>query len=247
MLWIILGTVSAAYYAVVRYVALQQQMTGIWLVLAAVFFVLFLCRRFFPRIPIGKNHSLRIRTFCITSGVLLVFMMGVVAWRIFADMWRNPQEDLAFILLLNQNDLAAETDGEWEARLDEAVAYLEENEETKVIVSGGGHTSRGASEAHAMYGYLLEHGVDGSRIFWEIRSQGTKENLEYALSLVNGHREPVGIVSSDYSMYRTLRIARNQGYVMAEPISTPTTPWLYPHRIAQEILLVLRDKFFGVQ
>ena len=97
-----------------------------------------------------------------------------------------------------------------------------------------------------MYAYLLEHDIAGARILWEIRSETTKENLDLARAMAGGERQPVGIVSSDYSMYRTLRIARNRGYIQAEPIPTPTTPWLYPHRIVQEILQVLYDKFFGI-
>lgn len=246
MLWLILSIVCAAYYTAVTYVALDQQMTWIWLGLAVLFLALFLWNRFWKRHSREKKGSLRIRTFCVTSLFLLLIMTGVVTARILTDMWASPQEDLAFILLLNQNDMAAETEQEWEARLDEAIQYLYDNEETKVIVSGGWDSARGYSEAHTMYAYLLEYGVDGNRVFWEIRSEGTKENLEYARSLCGGHKQAVGIISSDYSMYRTLRIARNQGYVQAEPIPTPTTPWLYPHRIAQEILLVLYDKFFGI-
>lgn len=246
MLWIILSIVCAAYFAAVRYVAQAQQLTGIWLVLAVLFLLLF-CYRWYR-----KKHSerikgyLRLRTFCITTAVLLLFMVGVVAGRILADIWSSPQEGLPHILLLNQSDIAAETGEEWETRLDEAVRYLKANESTRVIVSGGWDTARGASEAHAMYAYLLEHDISGNRILWEIRSETTKENLDLARSMAGGERQAVGIVSSDYSMYRTLRIARNRGYLQAEPIPTPTTPWLYPHRIVQEILQVLYDKFFGI-
>ena len=41
MLWIILSVICAAYYAAVRYVAQAQQLTGIWLVLAVLFLLLF--------------------------------------------------------------------------------------------------------------------------------------------------------------------------------------------------------------
>ena len=246
MLWIILSVICAAYYAAVRYVAQAQQLTGIWLVLAVLFLLLFFYGWYRKTHPEKTKSHLRFRTFCITTGVLVVLMVGVVAWRILADMWSSPENSLPHILLLNQSDIAAETEEEWEARLDEAVRYLKTNESTRVIISGGWDSARGASEAHVMYGYLLEHDIAGNRILWEIRSETTKENLDLARAMAGGDRQSVGIVSSDYSMYRTLRIARNRGYVHAEPIPTPTTPWLYPHRIVQEILQVLYDKFFGI-
>ena len=246
MLWIILSVVCAAYYAAVRYVAQAQQLTGIWLILAVLFLLLFFFHWYRKKHPETRREHLRLRVFCITTAVLAVLMVGVVAGRILADMWSSPQGGLSHILLLNQNDIAAETEEEWEARLDEAIRYLKANEATRVIVSGGWDTTRGASEAHEIYGYLMEHDIAGGRILWEIRSKTTKENLDLAKAMAGGDRQSVGIVSSDYSMYRTLRIARNQGYIQAEPIPTPTTPWLYPHRIVQEILQVLYDKFFGI-
>lgn len=246
MLWIIPSIVCAAYFVAVRYMAQSQQMPGIWLILALLFFVLFIYRWYFRRHPEKKKQSLRIRTFCITSLILFLIMTGVVAGRILADIWSSPEGEPRYILLLNQSGMSDETDQEWQDRMQEAVRYLETHEQARVIVSGGWDEARGYSEAHAMYVYLQEQGINGNRISWEIRSQNTKENLDYARTICGGDRFPVGIVSSDYSMYRTLRVARNQGYIQAEPIPSPTTAWLYPHRIAQEILQVLRDKFLGI-
>jgi len=246
MLWIIISIVCGIYYILVRYVAQSQQLTGIWLVLAVLFFVLFLWRWQVRHAQRGKPLPLRIRTFVITTAALLLLMTGVVAGRILADIWSSPPPDLPYIILLNQNDIAAETEGEWEERLDTALRYLQANTSARVVVSGGWDTARGSSQAHMMYVYLLENGIAGNRIYWEIRSETTKENLELARALVEGDRQSVGIVASDYSMYRTLRIARNQGYMQAEPLPSATTPWLYPHRFVQEILQVLYDKFFGI-
>ncbi len=246
MLWIVLCLVCTVYYAVLRYLAPNQPLAGIWLILAVLFLGLFLYYWYRRRHPDHKKISLRGRTFCITTAILAVILVGVVAGRILTDMWRSPDPNVPFIVLLNQRDTAAETEAEWNARLDQAIRYLRANEATKVVVSGGWDSDRGYSEAHAMYAYLLEQGIDGRRVYWEIRSENTKDNLNYARSIVGGGRQTVGIVSSDYSMYRILRIARNQGYVQAEPIPTPTTVWLYPHRVVQEILQVLYDKFFGI-
>lgn len=246
MLWIILSVVCAAYFAAVRYGAQNERLTGVWLALAVLFLLLFFGRFYRKRHPDQRKRHLKIRTFCITTAALVAVMTGVVVGRILADMWASPMPGLPYIVLLDQSDIAAETEAEWEARLDRAVRYLQTNEGTRVIVSGGWDTVRGASEAHMMHVYLLENGISSSRIYWEIRSQTTKQNLELARSMAEGDRQAVGIVVSDYSMYRTLRIARNQGYVQAEPIPTPTTPWLYPHRVIQEILQVLYDKFFGI-
>lgn len=246
MLWIVLSIACTAYYFAVRYGAQDERLTGIWLILAVFFLLLFFCRYYRKRHPNKGKRHLRIRTFCITTGILLLLMTGVVAGRILTSMWSSAVPGLSYIVLLNQNDIAAESEAEWEARLDQAVRYLQANESTQVIVSGGWDNNRGASEAHIMYAYLLESGIAGTRVFWEIRSETTKQNLDLVRAMANGSHQPVGIVVSDYSAYRTLRIARNQGYFQAEAIPAPTTPWLYPHRIVQEILQVFYDKFFEI-
>ena len=113
MLWIILSVVCAAYYAVVRYMAQAQQLTGIWLILAVLFLLLFFFHWYRKKHPETRREHLRLRVFCITTAVLTVLMVGVVAGRILADMWSSPQGGLSHILLLNQNDIAAETEEEW--------------------------------------------------------------------------------------------------------------------------------------
>ena len=49
-------------------------------------------------------------------------------------------------------------------RLDAAIHYLEENERTMVVVSGGRGPGEDISEADAMEQYLIEQGVAENRI-----------------------------------------------------------------------------------
>ena len=75
MLWIILSIVCAVYYAAVRYVAQAQQLTGIWLILAVLFLLMFSYGRYRKKHPDRIKGYLRVRTFLITTMVLMVLIL----------------------------------------------------------------------------------------------------------------------------------------------------------------------------
>lgn len=62
-------------------------------------------------------------------------------------------------------------------RLDRAVSYLKENDNTLVIVSGGKGINEPATEASVMKEYLINEGINEERIIIEDKSNTTKENL----------------------------------------------------------------------
>ena len=51
-----------------------------------------------------------------------------------------------------------------------ALQYLEENPDTKAVLSGGKGDGESLSEAQAMCNYLVEHGIDRERLILEERN-----------------------------------------------------------------------------
>lgn len=62
-----------------------------------------------------------------------------------------------------------------------ALQYLENNPDTKAVLSGGQGRGEAVSEAKAMYDYLTGHGISRERLILEERSTNTKENLDFSL------------------------------------------------------------------
>lgn len=246
MLWIVLGVVCLVYYGFVTFAAEGQAFTWVWLILAAVFFGMFLKKRYRMRHPAKKKPPLWWKTFCVTTGILTAILLGVTLSRITASMLASPQEGLEYIVILSEDDIAGEGQKELARRLDRAVEYLKANPQTNVIVSGGWSDSQGYSKAHVMYQYLLRQGIATDRIFWETHSQDSRQNLRNSMLIAGGRGASLGIVSSDYFAYRAGRIARSLGMYQTQKIPADTTLWLLPHRLAEELLLVLRDKFLGI-
>jgi len=90
------------------------------------------------------------------------------------------------------------------------------------VVSGGQGADEPMSEARCMYEHLVAMGIEEDRIWMEDQAASTWANLNYALDLIEektGTRpERIGLVSSEYHMFRASLLARDCG---VEPIGIP--------------------------
>ena len=104
-------------------------------------------------------------------------------------------------------------------RLDAALAYLGANPDALAVVSGGQGEGEDITEAKAMADYLTAHGIDSARIVQEDQSRTTSENLENSFAILRARgydpANGVGIVTSEYHLYRAKRMVRALG---AEPV-----------------------------
>ena len=117
-------------------------------------------------------------------------------------------------------------------RLDAALTYLNANPAATVIVSGGQGPGEDITEAKAMADYLTAHGIDSARIVQEDRSRTTRENLENSFAILRARggdpADGVGIVTSEYHLYRAKRMARSLG---ADPAGIAAETTLLSMRI----------------
>lgn len=113
-------------------------------------------------------------------------------------------------------------------RLDAAYDYLQAHPDTICVVSGGQGPGEDITEAKCMAHWLTEKGIDPSRIWQEDMSTSTQENLRFSLELIEdstGNRPgTVGIISSEYHLYRAGLMAQDQN---VQPILIPAkTSWV---------------------
>ncbi len=131
-------------------------------------------------------------------------------------------------------------------RLDAAYEYLSENPDTYCIVSGGKGDDEHISEAQAMYDYLTEKGIDGSRITKEDKSESTMENLLFSKEILerNGNSLDVILVTDGFHQLRAGMMASDCGYNV-KSISSNTPPYLVPAYWAREWLALSFMFVFG--
>lgn len=122
-------------------------------------------------------------------------------------------------------------------RVDRAFVYLEEHAQAVCICTGGQGEDEPCPESWTERNVLLDRGIAAERIFWEDRSENTRQNLVYAKEVVD--REDLGqefaLVTQGFHMYRALQLGKSAGFV---PYSLPaqTDPLLLPEYYGRELL-----------
>ncbi len=129
-------------------------------------------------------------------------------------------------------------------RLDAALEYLEDNPQTRCVVSGGQGSGEVRAEADAMADYLTGRGLDGGRLTLEDRSEDTAENVRNSVVLL-APGETVGIVTNDFHLYRALRIAARNGLPDAAGLAAPSNPLYLPQSVLRECAAIVKDVLAG--
>ncbi len=130
-------------------------------------------------------------------------------------------------------------------RLDAATAYLEENPDTLCVVSGGQGVNEPVTEASGMRDYLLRKGIAAERIISEDQSHNTQQNLEFSRRLVPENVKKVGIVTSSFHVYRSVRLAKAQGFPEAVGIAAASDVYFLPNNMLREFFGVVKDRVCG--
>ena len=215
VLFLILGIVSFLYWIVcIVFAHIGVSWLWIWPAFSSFCFL----RWFMLRRKITVPKWLGIIYFVLLAVFLVAFCC--IESRIILYMNVDPPAGLDYIITLG----AAVRDGKPTSpllfRIEKTEEYLADNPSAKAIASGGKGPAESMSEAECIREYLLEDGIDDSRILLEDRSSDTQENICFSFQLIP-EGASVGIVSNSYHLYRACRIAEANGYqVSAIPAVT---------------------------
>ena len=132
-------------------------------------------------------------------------------------------------------------------RVDKAIQIYERCKVKPVIIpSGGQGADEKISEAAAMGEYLIEHGVSAESIVLEDKSATTRENLLNSKAIIDARGGgKTALVSSNYHVYRCLRIAREVG-LTCTGIGADVALYYWPSALIREFIAVFLTKRFLV-
>lgn len=178
--------------------------------------------RIVSTIPLATIAFLLVFRFCkkpvrIAAAIVLsavVAALLAVEIPIVKAATEKPTRDAEYVIVLGAAVYGEKPSITLEHRLEGAIRYLNENPDTKVVVSGGQGEGEDISEAECMRRYLTENGIDPARILIEDRSTSTKENLAFSKTVIEadgGKTARVAIVSSAYHLYRAEKMAASLG------------------------------------
>lgn len=213
----------------------HMEFTGYVLILLGVGGILRRCLR--------KKWKTALTCAMITCSVLLAAAMAAVAL-VGIRTVPLPQSDYAVIL-------GAQTVGDQPApvlreRLDAGLAYMRENPDVPVILTGGQGPDEAAAEAEIMEAYLLAQGADGARLFTENHSSVTAENLENARLLaeslgITGNR--ITIITSEFHLPRALYLAQKQGFMVGGVPSVTEQKFYFVNYCLREVFAFVKAFF----
>lgn len=238
MLWQIIfllcGILCLLYYAALCFALKKWDSTfsRFWLA-CGLFFLL--CRYiFYAKAEILKPYRMVFIIFA--AGTAVIFILTELL--IIRGMSAGGCGEYAYLIVLGAQVDGRRITDSLRRRLDRAAGYLKEHPDTKVVVSGGMGNKEEITEAGAMKAYLLEKGIEEKRIFEEDRSRTTKENLRFSQAYIEDLKQPTGIVSNNFHLYRAVCYARKAGYVCPCPLAADCHPLLLVNYMVRECLAV---------
>lgn len=245
MIFLVLGALCVLYYiGIVLYAGLQASFSWFWLFLGGMFFLAgAVCRvpafyGAFGRIPSAVK---------VLGGVL--FAAGLAGFLfvegcIISGMTGSTKEPVEYLIVLGAQVKGTRVSKALSQRLDRAAEYLQEHEDTTVIVSGGQGQGEEISEAAAMKAWLINRGIEEERILEEDKSVNTNQNIRFSKELMKNPEASVGIVSNDFHVFRAAHIAKAQG-LDAIPIPATSSLGMYPHYMVREAFAIVKDLAIG--
>ncbi len=130
-------------------------------------------------------------------------------------------------------------------RLDAAVQYLQENNSTICIVTGGKGAAEPFPEGQGMKDYLVKSGIPEDRIIVEDRALNTVQNIQYSMALMSSPNAPTAIVTNNFHVTRGLALARGQGLTDVYAIAAPSDPLFLPNNMLREFFGLTKDFLLG--
>ena len=213
----------------------------IWLAGTALFglFGFFVQKGLWMRLPIGLRAGIG-----VLAGVGIACLCGLLIL-IGSTFSAKGEQQLFYIIVLGAQMKQSGPSVVLEKRLCQAYTYLTENPETLCVLSGGQGSNEPVSEAQGMYEDLVKKGIDPKRLILEDQSTNTVENLRFSRKLIPQEVQKVGIVTSNFHVYRSLRLAKQQGFLDPVGISADSGVYFLPNNVLRECFGIVKDRLYG--
>ncbi|PEJ57903.1 MULTISPECIES: YdcF family protein [unclassified Bacillus (in: firmicutes)] len=183
-------------------------------------------------------------TYTILIGILgYLFCIVFIGANSFLQYKHKVPKDAEYVIVLGAGLKKDKPTRALRYRIETAAKYAKENTSAKIIVSGGKGKDELISEAECMKGELIKLGIGEDRIIKEDLSTNTYENMKYSKKLINNANAKGIVVSNDYHLFRSLKLAKKQGLnVIGLPAKTPRV--IIPTAYFRECLSILKAIYY---
>jgi len=165
-----------------------------------------------------RQHRLvakMLRTVLTTALCFGILIFAVTEVIVLSASKGDADTDCAYVVVLGARVIGTTPAHSLSARIDATYTYLTDHPDTVAILSGGQGEDEDISEAQCMFDQLTAMGIDGDRLWLEEEATSTWENFTFSLKLIEaktGSRpERIGILTSEYHLYRASLLAKDCG------------------------------------
>jgi len=241
---VVLGIAVMLYFAAVMFAIGYFEVFSFLMVLFGLLLVLVSAKKEHVRQLIKKIPK-TIKVLGLIVIFLAVISFAVVEGLIIYNFIFLPKPNADYVIVLGCKVNGTAPSKNLTQRVNAAVRYLAQNENTKVIVSGGQCYGEDIPESLAMRELLEKSGIASNRIFEENKSESTTQNLSFSNELYNLTGKNIVIATSDFHIFRSLAIARKLNYTSISGLPCKTNLFELPARLSREYFAVLYYKIKG--
>lgn len=160
---------------------------------------------------------------------------------------KKSTKNCDYIIVLGARVMGNEPGLTLKGRLDRALEYVKKNDDDcKIVVSGGKGDGENISEAEAMKRYLVERGIKTDMIIKEDKSVNTMQNFEFSRDKIEKDSKEnvadvdVKVVTTDFHAFRSEKYAKRAGYERLSFYTERTKWYLVPVFYAREFFAVIK-------
>lgn len=99
--------------------------------------------------------------------------------------------------------------------------------------------------AQGMFDYLVARGISPDRIIREAASTDTDENIRFSGQLIHIETDSVGVVTSNFHIFRAVHLAKAAGYEEVYGIPARSYPGLLMNNMLREFFGIIKDFLAG--
>jgi len=238
LVYALLAILSLLYSVAVYMVGSGTFSFIIWIFAGMFFGFLYLMdkKSLWPKVPKALRYAFR---FVVAIGFAgFIICQGCILTQFFS----KGDEGADYIIVLGAQMRDWGPSVVYKARLDAAIEYLNNNPDTKVIVTGGQGANESVSEGEGGKKYLMEQGITEDRIIVESESIDTNQNISNAFDFVELTSDmKIGIVTNNFHVFRGVMIAKRYTDADVTGIAAFTEYQYLPNNMVRETFGILKD------
>lgn len=134
-------------------------------------------------------------------------------------------------------------------RVERTAEYLKKHPNAVCVVSGGTLDFLPVAEAPSLKKYLVEKGIEQSKVLVEDQALDTIQNFEYSCKMLSDYtglpqskilESPVAVVTSRFHLRRAERLADRMGFTDIKGVASKTPILKIPHAYVREVCAYIK-------